>query len=115
VRLLKHDSRLDGVAHLAAADVPEALPAGVSVSLLGSGGGRVRVRVGGGLFGIHGSIDAVAEARRGALVARPAAPPLGTLRTTIFSDPRIDVQSIGATAAPGQPPGYLLTMSALLR
>ena len=73
VRLLKHDSHLFGVAHLAAADVPAALPAGVRVSLAGSGGGRVRVRVGGGLFGVHGSIDAVAEAERGALVARPAA------------------------------------------
>ena len=115
VQLLKHGSSLYGVAHLAAADVPAALPAGVSVSLLESGRGRVRVRVGGGLFGVHRSIDAVAGAQRGALVARPAAPQLATLRTTIFSDPRIDVQSIGASAAPGQPSGYLLTMSALLR
>ena len=115
VRLLKHGSRLLGAAHLATADVPAALPAGVHVSLAGSGGGRVLVRVSGGLFGVHGSLDAVAEAERGALVARPAGSQPGTLRLTIFSDPRIDVQSVGAVRAPGRPPGYVLTMSALLR
>lgn len=115
VQLLKHDRRLVGVARLAAADVPAALPTGVHVSLTGSGGGRVLLRVGGGLFGVHGSLDAVAEAQRGALVARPAGLQPGALRLTIFSDPRIEVQSIGAHREAGRPSGYVLTMSALLR
>ena len=110
VRLRKRGSALSGDAHLAAADVAAALPAGVSVSLLGSGrgpGARARRRRAVRRRAARSTRSPRAE--RGALVAasrrRRSSEPCAL---TLFSDPRVDVAGVGAQRRAGRPPGYLL-------
>ncbi len=111
----KRGSQLEGHATATAADVQRALPAGVGIELLRSGGGEVEARVRGSLFGIGGSLNAVAMASDGRLVVKPAAPLLGAVELTLFSDPHVYVEGVGASASGGDPPDYRLSISALLR
>ncbi len=53
------------------ADVKAALPPGFGVRLLRSEGGEVEVQASGGLFGVGASVNAVAGASEGKLVAHP--------------------------------------------
>jgi len=104
---------LRGEASVSPADVRAALPAGIALQLAGSGGGEVRVRVSGGFFGVAGSLAAIARGEGGALVARPQAPAFAALRLTLFSDPHIYVEGVGAT--PLADGGYRLWMTARFR
>lgn len=113
--LRKQGSRLAGTAYMTVAAVRAALPRGVSMRLLESGGGRVVVAVGGGLFGLGAAVRAVAEARGGQLVARPLEPSLGGLQLTLFSDPHVYVEGVGARAVGDPPRGYALTIAGRLR
>ena len=99
------------------ADVRAALPAGLAIKLLGSERGNVSVNVSGGLFGLAASVNAVAGPIAGTLVARPVGFLFEGLRLTLFADPHVYVEGVGATAItpPGGPPSYRLTMSARLR
>lgn len=114
-RLRKRGGRLVGEGRMTPADVSAALPPGVRVELLGSEAGQVTVRVSGGLFGARAGVEAMAEASAGQLVARPLRASLGSLRLTLFSDPRIRVDGVAAVLDPGPPAGYRLTMQASLR
>jgi hypothetical protein len=113
----KHGSRMSATAHLGMADVAAALPPGIGVQLLGSGGGKVEVRASGGLFGVGASVDAVAEAEGGKLVVHPRGLLLEAIKLTLFSDPRVYVTGVSASRAtgPGGVAGYLLGMTATLR
>src|SRR6185312_4255899 len=82
VRLQKRGRALRASAFAGADDVRAALPAGFDVTLLASEGGRVEVRASGGLFGVGASVDAVAEASDGKLVAHPRGELLRALRLT---------------------------------
>jgi hypothetical protein len=114
--LRKRGDALFGEASLAQSDVRAALPAGVAIQLLGSAGGEVLVRVSGGLFGVGASVNAVVNAQDGKLIAQPRGLPFaGLARITLFSNPRVYVQGVGATVKPGQPGDYRLTMTATLR
>jgi hypothetical protein len=119
VSLHKRGSRLRAQAHLSAADVKAALPPGVDVQLLGSEHGQVEVRASGGLFpfGFGASVDALAGGSGGRLVAHPRGLLVEGLKLTLFSDPHVYVEGVGARAAggPGGAPGYLLSISASLR
>ncbi len=105
--------RLRGEATISSAAVRAALPPGVTVQLLAGGGGRVRVRVSGGLFGVGGSLDAVALGEGGAFVVRALGPAPGAIKLTLFSDPHIYVEGVGAVALAGG--GYRLSMTARQR
>jgi hypothetical protein len=113
----KHGERMSAHAHLGTADVAAALPPGIGVQLLGSGGGKVEVRASGGLFGVGASVDAVAEADGGKLVVHPRGLLLEAIKLNLFSDPRVYVTGVSASRAtgPGGVAGYLLGMSATLR
>ncbi|MHB8531139.1 MAG: hypothetical protein ACYDC2_00305, partial [Solirubrobacteraceae bacterium] len=111
--LRKRGSLLSAEAHASGAAVRAALPAGVAVSLLRSGGGEVEVRVSGGLFGLGASVGAIAGPEQGRLVARPTGALLGGVRLTLFSDPHIDVSAVAAQ--PDGAGGYRLRIDALLR
>jgi len=118
VTLVKHGSRLRAGAQLGAPFVREALPAGVRVRLLASTPAGVLVRVSGGLFGAGGSLQALASGESGKLVVRPLAPALAGSRVTLFSDPRVQIEGVGAQAIggpPEEPPGYALTLYGRLR
>jgi hypothetical protein len=113
----KRGEHMSAHAHLSNADVAAALPPGIGVRLLGSGGGRVEVRASGGLFGVGASVDAVAEADVGKLVVHPRGLLLEAIKLTLFSDPRVYVTGVSASRAtgPGGVAGYLLGIEATLR
>jgi hypothetical protein len=117
VRFRKRGKRMSATAHLGTADVAAALPPGIGVQLLGSGGGKVEVRASGGLFGVGASVDAVAEAEGGKLVVHPRRLLLEAIKLTLFSDPRVYVTGVSASRAtgPGGVAGYLLGIEATLR
>jgi hypothetical protein len=120
VSLRKRGSLLTAEAEMTQADVRAALPPGLSVRLLSSGGGNVTVKASGGLFGLSASVDAVAGPSEGKLIARPLGFLLGGVRVMLFADPHVQVEGVGAnalSAAAGAPaaPRYRLTMTARLR
>jgi DUF2993 family protein len=113
-RLRKRGSSLTAEARIAESDVSAALPRGWGVSLLGSEDGEVRVRATGGLFGIGASVDAVALAREGSLVAHPLGALIEGLQLTLFSDPHVHVEGVAASRDPGRPATYRVSMWASL-
>lgn len=118
VRLLKHGSALYGVGLLSERDVKRALPPGFDVTLVGSEGGTVTVRASGGLFGLSASVEAVARAQNGELVAVPSASLLAGFKLVLFADPRVYVEGVQARpvqGAPGEGTSYRLSMWASLR
>ncbi len=120
VSLRKRGAKLHAQASLSEADVKAALPPGYDVQLLSSSCGQVQVRASGGLFGVGASVDAVAQASQGKLIVRPQGFPLEALKLTLFSDPHVYVEGIGArrTGAGGGgagDAGYVLSIDASLR
>jgi hypothetical protein len=113
--LRKRGSVLTAQALTTEADVKAALPAGFDLHLLRSEGGEVEVQATGGLFGVAASVDAVAGASNGKLVAHPLGFLLEALRLTLFSDPHVYVEGVGASVQSEQPLSYRLTMSARMR
>lgn len=117
VRFTKRGGALTAQARVTSADVRAALPQGFDVKLVKSEGGQVEVTASGGLFGVGASVDAVAGAQEGKLVAHPTGL-LGGFQITLFSDPHVYVEGVGASVVAGtqaQPRDYRLTMSASLR
>jgi hypothetical protein len=113
--LSKRGSALSAQALTSEADVSAALPAGIGVQLVKSEGGEVEVRASGGLFGVGAAVDAAAGAREGKLVAHPLGFLVEGLQLTLFSDPHVYVEGVGASIVSEQPLTYRLTMSASLR
>jgi len=116
--LRKHGDALVGEAFAARADVQAALGKGVEVKLLRSGGGQVEVSVGGGLFGVRTSVDAIARAQEGKLVVHPLGFLLEGLKLTLIADPDVYVEGVSASAAlgpSGAGSGYRLSLWARLR
>jgi hypothetical protein len=112
--LSKHGSALSAQAMTSEADVKAALPAGLGVRLLRSERGEVEVQATGGLFGISASVNAVAGASDGKLVAHPLGLLVEGLQLTLFSDAHVYVEGVGASVSSEQPLTYRLSMSARL-
>jgi hypothetical protein len=113
--LSKHGSALSAQALVSEADVRAALPPGFSVRLLRSEGGEVEVQAKGGLFGLGASVNAVAGPSEGKLVAHPLGFLVEGLRLTLFSNPNVYVEGVGASVQDSDPLTYRLTMRARLR
>ena len=114
-RLRKRGGALSGEGLASATDVRAALPPGFDVQLVGSAGGKVKVRASGGLFGVGASVGAVGEASDGKLIAHPLGLLLSGFRQTLFSDAHVYVEGVGASVESERPLVYRLTMSASLR
>jgi hypothetical protein len=117
ISLRKRGNALSALASISEADVKAALPVGVSLQLLGSERGVVRVRASGGLFGAGASVEALAGAREGKLVARPLGFLLEGVQLTLFADRHVYVEGVSASAltdAAGRL-SYRLSMTARLR
>jgi hypothetical protein len=112
--LSKRGSALSAEAMTSEADVHAALPAGLGVRLLRSEGGKVEVQATGGLFGVSATVNAVAGASDGKLVAHPLGLLIEGLQLTLFSDPHVYVEGVGASVSSEQPLSYRLSMSARL-
>jgi hypothetical protein len=113
--LRKRDSALSAEASTSEADVRAALPPGFGLRLLRSEDGQVEVQASGGLFGVSATVNAVAQASEGKLVAHPLGFLVEGLRLTLFSDPHVYVEGVGASVRSEAPRSYRLTMSASLR
>jgi len=116
--LQKHGGALLGAAWVSRADVKTVLGEGFEVQLQPSGGGRVQMRVGGGLFGVKTSVQAVAEAQGGDVVVHPLGFLLEGLKLTLLAEPDVYVEGVGASAAAGpsgKGAGYRLSFWASLR
>jgi hypothetical protein len=113
--LRKRGSALSAQAVVSEADAQAALPAGFGVRLLRSEGGQVEVQATGALFGVGASVNAVALASDGELIAHPLGFLIEGLRLTLFSEPHVYVEGVGASVQSTQPTSYRLTMSASLR
>jgi hypothetical protein len=114
----KHGDALRGQAWISRAHAREALGKGVEVQLLNSHDGQVEVSASGGLFGVKMSVDAVARAQEGKLVVHPLGFLLEGLKLTLFSNPHVYIEGVGAVAAAepsGAAAGYRLSMWASLR
>jgi hypothetical protein len=94
--LEKHGSELVGTARVTESDLRKALPVLRSVTPVASSGGRLTVRGTATLFGVTASVDATVGAHNGALVVTPDFPFGGLATITVFSNPHVEVQSIGA-------------------
>ena len=113
--LRKRGSAMSAQASTNEADAKAALPAGFGVRLLRSEGGEVEVQATGGLFGVGASVNAVAGASDGKLVAHPLGFLVEALQLTLFSDPHVYVEGVGASVQSERPLSYRLTISASLR
>ena len=116
--LQKHGDTVSGTAWASQADLKTALGEGFEVQLLRSGGGRVQMSVAGGLFGVKASVEAVAQAQEGDVVVHPLGFLLEGLKLTLFAEPGVYVEGVGASAAAGpsgQGAGYRLSFRASLR
>jgi hypothetical protein len=113
--LHKRGDELSAEASTTQAAAQAALPAGLSAELIGSEAGKVEVRATGGLFGLQASLDAVAEAVSGKLIAHPVGALLEGFRITIFANPHIYVEGIAASTEASTPLTYRLSINASLR
>jgi LmeA-like phospholipid-binding len=112
--LTKHGDALASQASATESEVRAALPEGFGVKLLRSEDGEVEVQASGALFGVGASVNAVALASEGDLVAHPLGFLIEGFKLTLFSAPHVYVEGVGATVQTQQPLSYRLTMTALL-
>ena len=105
-RLSKRGHGLVGEATVTDADLRAALPPGFAVRPVASAGGQLVLRGTATLFGTTISANAVLHAQNGQLKIAPDVPFGGFAALTVFSDPHVHVEAVGARAAPG---GFTLT------
>lgn len=95
--LHKQGSQLTGSAQVSEADLRTALPVLQQVTPVASAGGQLIFRGTATLFGVTASADATVSAVDGALIVQPDLPFGGLATIKVFSDPHLEVQSIGAS------------------
>lgn len=101
VSFSKRGDELEGVARLELADLRAALPILRSLTPVRDSRGQLVLRGSASVLGVSAAVDVVVAARDGKLVVAPAGL-LGAFATvTVFDDPQIRVQSVGATTVPG--------------
>lgn len=99
--LTKRGNELRAAATITEADVRSSIPALDSVQPVGSSDGQLTLRGKATLLGVTASVDVTVGPRNGALVATPDVPFGGFATITLFSNPRIAVEGVSATSAPG--------------
>jgi hypothetical protein len=95
--LHKQGGQLTGSAQVSEADLRTALPVLQQVTPVASADGRLIFRGTATLFGITASADATVSAVSGALIVQPDVPFGGLATIRVFSDPHLQVLSIGAS------------------
>jgi hypothetical protein len=108
--LSKRGNTLSASGTARATDLHLAVPAGIRVEGLSAESGRPEVAISGEALGVHTGGRGIVSASDGKLVVEVAGLPFsGLTAATIFSDPRIYVESITASAR-GQ--GFLIVLRA---
>jgi hypothetical protein len=111
-RLRKRGDRLEGRATVTTADLNSALPPGFTLRPVAAGGGALVFEGTANVLGATIRARAVVAARDGKLLVAPDVPFGGLAALTVFSDPRVEVQGVGAYSTPD---GFTLTANARLR
>jgi hypothetical protein len=101
VSFRKRGSQLRGSARVTQADLQAALPVLQSVSPIASANGRLTLRATVSVLGVGASINLALETVNGALVLVPDLPLGGLGKITVFSSPRLYVESVGGSATSG--------------
>lgn len=112
VRLRKRGKELIGSAAVSQTDLRAALPPGFDLQPVASGAGELVFQGSVRLLGAAVSARAVVLASEGRLRIAPDVPFGGLAALTIFDDPRIEVEAVGARTSSG---GFTLTARARLR
>jgi hypothetical protein len=113
--LRKRGNQLSGSAQVREQDLRSALPILGSVQPIASAGGQLTLRGTATLLGVTAAVDATVSARNGQLVVQPDVP-LGALATvTVFSNPHLEVDDVGASAGSVTPSGFSVYASGRLR
>jgi FHA domain len=113
VRLHKQGNVLTGQARLTQHDLSAALPAFVDLRPVSASEGGIVAQVSASVLGRRVGVRIAVLADSGRVVVRPEGLPFGSLATvTVFDDPRVYVESLGAELH-GQ--DYLITARAELR
>ena len=110
--LRKRGNQLVGTALVTEADLRRSIPILQSVVPVTSADGRLTLRGTASLFGVSATVDATVSASNGKLVVAPDVPFGGFATVTVFSNPHLEVQSVGATPAPG---GFRVTATGRLK
>jgi len=110
--LRKRGNQLVGTALVTESDLRRAVPILQSVVPVQSSDGRLTLRGTASLFGVTATVDAPVSASDGKLIVAPDVPFGGFATLTVFSNPHVEVQSVGATPAPG---GFRVTATGTLR
>ncbi len=110
--LRKRGSTLTGSAEVTEANLRAAVPILQSVTPVASSGGQLTLQGTATLFGVTATVDAIVRAENGALVVQPDVPFGGLATIQLFSDPHVDVQSVGASRTAS---GFVVTATAQLR
>jgi hypothetical protein len=106
-RLTKDGDRVRAQAMVTDGALDRALPDGLDLRPVATPGGQFVLQGGVSAFGFEARGRARLLARDGKLVIRPEGPPMAALATTtVFGDPRLDVESVGAQRHPG---GFILS------
>ena len=111
-RLRKRGNELIGTATVTEADLRSAVPFLDNVQPVASADGRLVLRGTASLLGLTTSVDVAVAAQNGDLVVAPNVPFGGLATITLFSDPRVQVQSVAAASLPG---GFSIEAQAALR
>lgn len=112
VSLRAHASTLTATARVTEADLRAALPVVQSVQPAASAAGQLTLRGTAAVLGTRGGLDATVRAQNGQLVLQPDVPFGGFAKITIFRNPKLEVDSVGANAAPG---GFSVSANGRLR
>jgi hypothetical protein len=107
--LRKRGSELTGGATVTEADLRSAVPFLDNVQPVASGAGQLTLRGTATLLGLSATVDATVVARNGALIVAPDVPFGGLAAITLFDNPHVRVQSVGATTIAG---GFRLSAQA---
>jgi hypothetical protein len=109
--LRKRGNQLVGTALVTESDLRRAIPILQSVVPVASSDGRLTLRGTASLFGVTATVDATVSASDGKLIVAPDVPFGGFATLTVFSNPHVEVQSAGASSAPG---GFRVTATGRL-
>ena len=94
-------ARRSASATVTEADLRAAVPFLQGVQPVASSEGSLTLRGTASLLGFQASVDATVAAENGALVVAPNVPFGGIATITLFDNPHVGVQSVGAVALPG--------------
>jgi hypothetical protein len=101
LRFAKQHNRISGAAVIRLADLRSSLPILKSLTPVDSSDGELTLRGTAGLLGLKTSVDAVVEAKDGAVVVAPKLPLLGFATINVFSAPHLDIQRVSGRSVPG--------------